>query len=171
MILSKIISTAIVKGLLKVKVLGLGSSDVKTVFNLLPFGIDSNPSKDYRAIYADTGINGEKVLLGVLNKQILAEAGEIRIFSEIEGEIATFIHLKKNGKIELGGDSNFIAKFNELKTGFDQLKGDLNSHIQNYNSHVHPGVTAGGASTAVTVSTSTESEADIDEAKNDNLLI
>jgi hypothetical protein len=148
----------------------MGGSDVKTVFNILPFGIDSNPPEGYRAIYADTGINGEKILLGVLNENVQAEVGGLRIFSiDSSGNEATSIYLRANGDIELGGNTNYMTKFTELKSGFDELKGDFNTHVQNYNSHVHPGVTAGSASTAVTVTISEETEASIDLAKIDNI--
>ena len=148
----------------------MGGSDVKTVYNVLPFGIDSNPPDGYRAIYADTGIKGEKVLLGVLNPDAKAEKGGMRIFSvDSNGDEAFTITLKANGDCEIGGNSDFLARFNELKSGFDQLVEDFNAHVQDYNTHVHPGVLSGGASTAVTTSISIESEASIDSAKIDNV--
>jgi hypothetical protein len=56
-----------------------------------------------------------------------------------------------------------MVRFNELKSGFDQLKQDVNSFITTkYNLHQH--VETGGT-TDVTVLTGTSSTASIDNAK------
>ena len=89
MILSKVISTTIEKGRLIVKILGFGSSDFKTPYNISPFGIDSNVTKGYRAIYADTENDGEKVLVGVLMKNAIAQVSETRLYSEDSNGLST----------------------------------------------------------------------------------
>lgn len=128
MILSKVISTLQEKGRLIVKILGAGSSDIKTVFNLTPFGLDSNITKNYRAIYADTAIDGEKVLIGVILKNAIADVGETRIFSEnSEGNEAFTIHLKNDGSCELGGDTDNMVRYSILKEEYDKTKAVLDA--------------------------------------------
>lgn len=148
------------------KVLRLGRSDVQTGIVIAPYGVDSHPVKDSIAVFAQTGVDGEKVVLGYINKNQLAAIGEYRTFStDSDGEEVFYTHLKNDGTMEMGGDSDFMVRFNELKTGFDQLKGDFNDHVSMYNIHTHPGVVAGPMSTGVTVNTGTASSASIDSAK------
>jgi len=168
--ITKIISTAVQKGKLIIKVLGLGSSDVQTVFNVLPFGIDSNPNKNIRGIWAKTDNLEDRILLGILFERPVTAQGETRIYSEnTSGSESTYIHLKNNGVIEMGGNNNNLVKYNELKTAFDKLKDDLNDHINKYNTHVHAGVLSGAASTAVTTALSTASTANMSTSKS-NIL-
>jgi hypothetical protein len=173
MIITKIISTAIDKGKLIIKVLGLGSKDIKSVYNILPFGIDSNPLKDYRAVYADTGTNGEKVLLGIVYTKVIAQVGELRLYSEDSNGNEVFsIHLKNNGTCELGGDSDNLTNYSKLKEGFDLFLEDHNKLVNAFNQHVHPTAAPGSPSppTAIPdIIPAVESEADISEAKNNNL--
>lgn len=187
--LTKVISTAIDKGKQIVKILGFGSADVQTVFTIQPFGIDGNPVKGYRAIYADTASKEDKVLIGVIFENALADVGELRLHSEdADGAEMASIHLKNNGDIkmaanaaatlnaladgnlELNGNADFIARFSELKNGFDQLKSDFNTFINTqYNVHVHTGVTTGAGSSAVTPQLGSPSSASIDGSKVDNV--
>ena len=149
-----------------IKVLRFGRSDVRTSLEASPHGIDSVPVKDLIAIYSETGQDGDTVIIGYLNKNRLAEVGENRLFSTDEnGVLSTFIWLKNDGTMEVGGDTDFMVRFSELETGFNQLKSDLNSLISTFNTHVHPGVTVGAASTLITVTLETPSNADISNAK------
>lgn len=135
--LVKIISTTVDNlGMRLPKFLRLGKSDVQTATQAGAHGIDSNPIADMIAVYADTGEKGEKVILGYLNKNQLAEPGEFRIFSvNAEGELQTFIWLKANGTIQIGGNAKNMVRFQELETGFNQLKDDFNAFL----THVHGG--------------------------------
>jgi len=67
--------------------------------------------------------------------------------------------------IEILGSSDTAVRFSELKTAFDEHLGDFNQLVADYNGHVHPGVTAGAASTLVTLTQGTVSTADIDPAE------
>lgn len=186
--LTKIISTAIEKSKLIIKILGFGSADIQTVFYVQPFGIDGNPVPGYRAIFADTASREDKILIGVIFENAITDIGELRLHSEdADGNEKASLHLKNTGEvemiananatlilkddgiIEINGNADFMARFSELKNGFDQLKQDFNNLITAYNAHVHPGVTAGGASTLVTPSQGTSSTASIDDSKIDNV--
>ncbi len=170
MTISKVISTAIEKGILIVKILGLGSKDVRTTYNVSPFGIDSNIPKGYRGIYADTGNIGEKILIGIISDKAITDIGETRIYSEKEDGTASFdILLKKNGTCEIGGNSDFMVRFSELKSGFDKLKSDLNQVITDLNTHTHlctaPGTASGTMGKSVPPVELTPTAASIDDCK------
>ena len=155
-----------------VKVLRYGKSDVQTSDQVAPHGIDSNPVKDMMAVYAQTEQTGETVIVGYLNRNMLAAVGETRIYStNSAGELQTFIWLKTDGTIELGGDDDFAVRFNELKAGFDQLRSDHNDLVNAFNAHMHATAAAGPPSTPTPGSgiPATPSTASIDDAKIDEI--
>jgi len=144
-----------------------GKDDVQTSIESGPYGTDANPIKDMIGVYAATGVKGETVLLGYLNKNQLAEPGEHRLYStNAQGSLQTYVWLKGNGDILLGGDAYHLTRYEQLKTGFDQLKQDFNTLITLYNAHVHP---IGSPSTGPTPAVGTASTADISQSKADTL--
>jgi len=148
-----------------VKFLRLGKDDVQTADEASNFGIDSNPVEKLVAVYAKTGLKGDTVIIGYLNKNKISDIGETRIYStdkEDESDIKMYIHLKNDGTAEFGGADDFLVRFNKLKEGFDQLKSDFNSHITTFNTHQHPET---GATTATPTSPGQSSSASIDDAK------
>jgi hypothetical protein len=168
--IARIISTAIERGKSIIKILGLGASDVQTVINVQPFGMDSRPPKGYRGIFADTESKEDKILIGVILESAIADEGEVRFHSEdSDGAEQAYMYLTKDGELHLMGDSDNAVRFSELQTAFDELKSDFNSFVNTYNAHVHPGVTAGGASTSPTPSSGSTTSADISPAKIDEI--
>jgi len=170
-IITNILSTAfdsVKRRLIKVRVLGL--NDIRTAFEVTPFGIDSNPIKDMRAIYSETANKGKRVIIGYFNKNQLAAVGETRLFStDANGTLKTYVWLLNDGTIKIGGDTKHMVRFEELETAFNKLKSDFNSLVTTYNSHVHSGVTTGGGSSGPTPSSGTASTADISGAKIDSV--
>lgn len=158
-----------------VKFLRLGLRDVQTSLQAGPYGSDTNPIANMVAVYAPTDERGKTVILGYINKNQLAQPGEHRIFSTNEdGELQTYLWLKNDGNMAIGGDADNMVRFSELKTGFDQLKTDLNDLIQKYNSHTHlltivPTVGTATGTAAPTITQDTPSNADIDGAKIDEI--
>lgn len=153
-----------------VKVLRFGKSDVQTAVEAGPFGVDSNPIKDMEAIYMPSATKGKTVIVGYINKKQLAEPGEVRHYSTDDSGVEKFYTwLKKDGTMEIGGNTDNMVRFSELQTAFNQLKSDFNDLVIKFNTHVHPGVTAGGASTLVTATPGTASAADISDAKIDEI--
>lgn len=154
-----------------------GKSDTRTAKQLAPFGVDSNPVKDVPYIYMKTELDGKEVIVGFIQKDLLAEVGETRLFStDTNGNLQTYIWLKNaDNEMHLGGDSNFAVKFNELKTEFNKLKDDFNDLITSYNSHVHPAVGVIGTPPAVAVTVSpiaspaSPNTSNIDNAKNEKI--
>ena len=168
--LTKVISTEI--NTLKqraVKILRYGRGDVQTPLECAPYGIDSNPIKNMVAVYSPTNDKGETVIIGYINKNQKAGVGEFRIFAtDNEGIEKFYVWLKSDETIEIGGNTNFAVKFNELKTEFNKLKTDHNNFLTEYKLHIHSGGTISG-STGATVSTQINNTSNIDQAKNDKI--
>jgi len=167
----KVISTIITAAKeRKVKFLRFGKSDVQDVIQAGPYGTDSHPIKDMVAVYGTTDEKGKNVVIGYLNKNALAAVGEHRTFStDSTGAVKFFIYQKNDGTCEIGGNADFMVRFNKLKTGFDLLKTELNAFVTIFNAHVHPGVTAGGASTLVSITPGVPAAATIDDSKIDEI--
>lgn len=162
----KVISTRVVDNFRNIKFLRMGKSDIQETEQIGPHGFDSNPVKDMAAIYAPTLQQGEPVILGYINKkQMDLDLGESLMFSTNQnGVLQIYIRMRADGTMEMNGNSDFMVRFNELKTGFDQLKSDFNDFVSNtYNTHVHP--SPAGGSTGTTPSLGTPSAASIDNAK------
>ena len=170
--IGKIISTALQSSRLYIKILGLGKSDIKTPDNCLPFGIDNQPTnnQNYKCIYSETSIAGQNVVIGMINMKAIADIGELHLYSEQTNGTESFrIKLRNNGKCEIGGNTNFAVKYNELKTQYQALQKTVNDHIASYNAHVHPGGTISG-STGPVATPAISDTSDITQAKNIDIL-
>lgn len=108
----------------------------------------------------------EAYKLGILvDDNIIPDAGlvngEKEIYSRSNATTkSASIKLKVNEEIILNNGGDFAVKFNELKTAFDTLKAEFNTHI-------HSGVTPGGGNTGIT----TPSLANIDPAKAEKVRL
>lgn len=173
--IAQVISTEFNKVLQRIiKVRRFGKSDVQTSVEASPFGVDSNPIKNWVAVYAATSEKGKSVIVGYLNKNQLAAVGENRTYStDAEGNLKFYIWQKNDGTCELGGDSNFAVRFNELKTEFNKLKASHNTLAQKWNSfcgvYVPGSPSTTGLPASLSGSTVTENDSDIDQAKNDKI--
>lgn len=122
-----------------IKITRYGKSDVQTPMEGMPFGIDSNPTKDMIALYAESKEKGKAYIIGYLVKNQKAEVGEIRLFAtDAQGAEKGYTWLKKDGTYEMLGADNFAVKYKEAKQELDDLKKTVNDLIQKFNTHVHP---------------------------------
>lgn len=158
-----------------VKFLKLGKEDVQTSIEASPFGVDSNPHANLRAIYAPTGVKGKTVIIGYINTDQVAEVGEHRMFStDTDGNLIFEARMRNDGTFEIGGSVDNLIRFAKMQAAFNELRGDLNALITAYNSHIHITTATVGA-TAVpgiitpTVATGTPSAADMSDAKIEEL--
>lgn len=149
-----------------VKILRYGNSDVQTPIQATAYGLDSNPIKDMIAVYSGTNSDETKVIIGYLNKNSLADVGEYRTFAtDKNGVLKFYTWMKADGTYEIGGNTNYAVKFNELKTEFNLLKNNFNSHLTEYATHIHAGGTISG-STGITTPSAQTNISNIDNAKN-----
>ncbi len=169
--LVKVISTRIANGGIRlIKFLRMGLFDVQETKVAAPYGVDSNPIEDMVAVYAETSEKGNPVIIGYLNKNQIADIGEYRTFSTDEDGVEQFyMHLKNDGIAEIGGDTDFMVRYSELESAFNELRDDYNAFLIKYNAHVHPGVVVGPGSTLITPSVESPSTADISGAKIDEI--
>jgi hypothetical protein len=162
MFITKTISTLLDK--LKrreIKVLRFGKSDIQTPIEVGPYGIDSNPIKDMIAIYSETSERGKAVIVGYMNKNQLAQPGEFRAYStDNNGGLKTYIWLKNNGNMEIGGDTNFLVRYNQLNQELQNFALFMNEQF----ALIATGISAGGGSY-----TPGNAQIDISEAKTEKI--
>jgi hypothetical protein len=145
--------------------------DLQSVELVTQAGEDYNPPDDSRIIIADLG-PGFKVSVACDDGiEPSASVGERRLYSISGGAVAAIIHLLADGTVELNGGGGTAVEFARLKTAFDQLKSDFDTLVGIYNGHVHPGVTAGAASTGTTPAAGSTSTANIDPAESDTVTL
>ena len=140
--LVKMISTVIDSQKRRIgKFLLYGKGDFRTAYETGPYGIDGNPISNIRAVYAETGKNGETVLIGYINVNQKAAPGELRLFStNASGTEKMFVWLTANGELQLGGSVDNAVRFAPLKTATDKLIVDLQAELVK----IASGIVAGG---------------------------
>lgn len=174
MILTKIVSVAKETGYQVIKFLGLGKDDTQTAYQATPYGIDSSPVKDMVAVYSPTGVKGESVIIGYINKSQLAEPGEVRLYStDSDGGLKFYTWLKADGTYEVGGDADNMVRYSKLEEAFNQLKDDHDALVQTFNNHIHITTATVGTGPPGTIQATTTTEqpstADITPAKIDEI--
>lgn len=172
--ITRTLQTLVQRGRLFITVRKKGLSDTVEAANITPFGFESNPIKDMVAIYSDTETLGDSVILGYVNKNLAAQLGESRMFStDADGNLKMFVWCKNDGKLQLGGTAHHLATFEDLKSGFDTLKSDLNDMKSKWNAFCaayvpgSPSVT--GLPATLGSQTSPASTASIDSSKIDRI--
>ncbi len=135
----------------------------KTADVIAPFGDDSAPLKDMIALYAETSNMSESVIIGYINKNQIAASGEKRIFSlKSDGTLSTSIHLRTDGTMELGGNTDNVVKYTPLNSAFTTKDNFINIEL----GKIAAAITAlGGAYAPGTIST------DITAAKVDGVKV
>lgn len=96
-----------------------GKEDIQTSYESMPFGVDSVPIKDLIAIQMETSQRGKTVIVGYINKNQIADVGELKIYAtNSTGVEQGYVHLKNNGTItangttiELNGNVDNVVKF------------------------------------------------------------
>lgn len=155
-----------------IKFLRFGKSDVQTASEIAPFGIDSAPVKDMIALYASTSSSGDTVLIGYINKNQLAAAGELRLYSTNSAGTAeqAYVWLRNNGNLELNGDTDNAVAYSKLAIEFNELKASHNALVALFNAHTHI-ATAFLTPTSTPPAPATASSADITKTKVDTVKL
>lgn len=156
--ITKIDSTSVEDGFRVVKIEQYGT---KTADVVQSFGEDSNPIKGMMAIFQETDTDGDPVIIGYINKNVVAAEGERRMYSvDSNGGEKAFIWLKNNGDIELNGNSDNVVRFSELESGLMAMVQKLNIEL----TKIQAGLSAvGGAYAKVDV------DIDVSGAKIENV--
>ena len=102
----------------------------KTADVVSSFGEDSAPLKNMVALYADTSEIGESVIIGYINKNQIAAAGEKRIFSlKEDGSMSFAIHLRNNGTAEIGGAVDNAVRYSKLDLALQNEVSLINAEL------------------------------------------
>ena len=139
-------------------------ADIQTVEYVSLPGQDENPINGSRVFILEVG-DSYKIAIAVDDGVTPAMAtGEKRLYSVNDaGNIQAFINLLKTGIIEVNGAADFAVRFNALKTEFDKLKTEVNSHTHLY--------TPGGGTPTTTAIPVPQITADISGAKVDEVKL
>lgn len=122
--------------ILKVIQFGAKTADVVS-----SFGDDSCPLNDMTAIYANTSEVGDSIIIGYINKNQISAVGEKRIFSLKQDEsLSTYIHLKNDGTINIGGDSDFMIRYTSLNVALQEEVNKINAEL----TKIASGISAAG---------------------------
>ena len=137
--------------------------DVQTVELMVPSGEDFSPQNEDVVLIIQIS---DAYKLGILvDDQVAPDesnlSGEKEIYSKDGSTKLARLKLNKDGQVILNQGTDFAVLYNELKTQIDKLKSDLLAHV-------HPGVTAGGASTGVSI---TVFDVNVDNAKAEKVRI
>lgn len=108
----------------------MGLHDVQTSYESAPYGIDSNPIKDMIAVYSETGVKGDTVIVGYINKNQLAAPGEFRTFAtDANGVQKFYTWMKANGTMEIGGSADNAIRYSPLNTELNAFAGDIQAEL------------------------------------------
>jgi hypothetical protein len=147
-------------------VLRFGSSDVISGYESAPSGYDGAPIANVTAVFSETKVNGRNVIVGYIDKNKVAQAGESRLFSQDQdGNLLFNVYLGNDGNLYLGTSptlsdyADFLVKFNELKTAWENFRDN------EYNLHTHETGTGPSSPPETPAITS------FDSAKADNLKL
>lgn len=135
--ITKIISSSINSGRRILKILGLGKQDIQTSYESMPYGVDSVPVKDLIAVQMETSERGKTVIVGYINKNQIADVGELKIYAtNAQGVEKGFIHLKNTGvitangqTIELNGNIDNVVKFIPLDSALQSQATAINTEL------------------------------------------
>jgi len=145
----------------------LFSRDSHDSVQLAPYGDDSCPLDNTKGVKTPTDNESVHVVLGYLNRNVKAEKGEKRFYSQKpNGDESFYIYLKNDGTCEIGGSDDNLIRYSEMKKSFDELREGLNNLVTTFNSHTHP---VSGTATLSPTTPATSSTASMVPAKIDNI--
>jgi hypothetical protein len=120
-----------------IKIVRFGQVDTQTSFLVSSFGDESLVPVGYKALHMPTGERGNSVIIGYLNPVVLdgLNVGEKRVFSTNEAgdTLSIDIIMRNDGTMEVGGDTDFMVRYSELETAYNQLKDDHDALVQAFN--------------------------------------
>lgn len=107
-----------------------GRSDTRTAKQYAPSGIDSNPISGMVAMYSRTELDGAEAIIGYLNINGMAKAGEIRFFSmDGNGAQQGYMWIKADGTLELNGNSDNAVRYSPLSSALSSEANAINIEL------------------------------------------
>lgn len=148
------------------------SDDIRTVELHRGAGVDLNPPDGSLVGIVRAG-NAWQVA-ATLNDNITPDdldEGTYQIYASDAGAKTAKVNLDPGGDVAINNGTDFAVQYTALKSAFDTLVTDFNNLVTTFNGHVHPGVTAGPGSTAITATPGTSSTADMTSSKIDTVKV
>ncbi len=132
--------------------------DIQTIELMTPAGDDSIPPNGSRVSILQVSPSYKIAIAQNDNIIPIMGPGEKMIYSQANNIIEAFIKLLNTGIIELNGNNDFAVRFNSLKSGFDSL-------VSDFNTHTHPTAPTGPVSTPTVPSTASIDASKVNEVK------
>lgn len=155
-------SVKVKNGERKIKLIVAGNSDVRETDDCGIPGVDASPIKGMKAIYAQTQVEGEEVIIGYIIDQQQVASGEIKIYSQDDnGTQKFFAHFKKDGTCNFGGDQDNLVRYTGMDASVQKIVQFINQQLPLIAAGI---ATGGGSYTPGTLSVDTSS-AKIEEIK------
>lgn len=127
--LTWVVSTIIKKGYRFIKT-RMTAGIVENSYSSMPFGFDSNPSKNFIAIVSETQSNDKPVIIGYLNPGALSDLGigdSMQYATDVNGEYISTLKLRSDGTMELLGNSDNAVRYSKLKEEYDKTRSVLDA--------------------------------------------
>lgn len=128
MMLTNFISATIKNAVRVLTILRQGKYDYANAYESVPFGVDSCGLPNMVAIYSDTKINGQNVVVGWLNRNAVVKGGETRLYStDSDGNLTYNVKLSSDGNLYLGTTTDFssyadfLVKYNEWVNWYNDV--------------------------------------------------
>lgn len=122
----------IINGVRTLTVSGMGKGNVRSAGEIAPSGVDCGPASGLTALYATTGNNGDRVIIGYVNTNQLAQPGECRIYwTDANGNEKGKIWGHNDGTVEIAGTSGIVNA--NHATQYEALNTELTLYINNLN--------------------------------------
>lgn len=152
---------------------------------VLPYGVSANAPRGANAVLLSNNGSTQDVIAIPFYaenrfrdlKEWEVQIGNYKVKSSIHFKDDGTLVIDSPGNVEIQGNSDFAVAFNDLKSGFDQLVDDFNTHIHATTATVGATSTPGIVSTPSLVSPAPPvpppdpSTASIDAAKIDNIRV
>ena len=163
-----------------IKVLRFGKYDVQTSSQIVPFGVDSKPTKNMLAVHSTTANKDKSIVLGYEYNSSKTSEGEARFYSTNSdgSEEKADIKLTNNGIVEINGNADFMVRYSKLETAYNELKTAHNETVISLNAVITTlktwivAPTDGGAAlklASAALQNGTTSSGDISASKIDNV--
>jgi len=182
-IIGSIVDPTVIKdGFRRIKLRWLGRNALRDVIHAKEPGTDTNPHPSTKMLILKTLDPKEDVAMLCVDDSGTREdlkEGEKAFYSYDADGNPMFIVTIRGDKMEIGTapdgtePANFVTKFTEMQTAFDELKGEVNVMIQEWNIFAAAYVPGSPATTGLpaTANTVTLAAADMSGAKSEEILI
>jgi phage baseplate assembly protein V len=147
-----------------VQVTGLNGETITGIEVLSPYGFEAYPGQGQAVVLFVNGNRDQGMVLSIHdreNRPTDLEEGESSQYSKFNN----YVKCNKNEEVEVNGKDDYAVAFNDLKTEFNKLKDDYNSHT-----HIITKVMPGVASITSEV-TAAQNSSVIDNCKVDKVRL